>query len=162
MKKALYPIHQIELRLTEMAELFNSMDPTPFHHRNLDIDAEDFLESWALDFPQNSHFKIIIHIEKMPVENPNALVEEAIHNHFYDKAVKQHAILSRLVVETASNSFHLSMSPSSVLAGGFWSDLYGYDLRNTQALFSTKTNDYSHRQRHGAFPSHRTQTHSYC
>lgn len=88
MKKALYPIHQIELRLTEMAELFNSMDPTPFHHRNLDIDAEDFLESWALDFPQNSHFKIIIHIEKMPVENPNALVEEAIHNHFYDKAEK--------------------------------------------------------------------------
>ena len=67
MKKALYPIHQIELRLTEMAELFNLMDPTPFHHRNLDIDAEDFLESWALDFPQNSHFKIIIHIEKIPM-----------------------------------------------------------------------------------------------
>ena len=77
-------------------------------------------------------------------------------------SVKQHAILSRLVVETASNSFYLSMSPSSVLAGGFWSDLYGHDLRNTQALFSTKKNDYSHRQRHGAFPSHRTQTHSYC
>ncbi len=41
--------------------------------------------------------------------------------------VKQCAILSRLGVETASNSFHLSMSPSSVLAGGFWSDLYGHD-----------------------------------
>ena len=41
--------------------------------------------------------------------------------------VKQRAILSRLGVETASNSFHLSMSPSSVLAGGFWSDLYGHD-----------------------------------
>ena len=42
--------------------------------------------------------------------------------------VKQRAILSRLGVETASNSFHLSMSLSSVLAGDFWSDLYGHDL----------------------------------
>ena len=35
--------------------------------------------------------------------------------------VKQHAILSRLGVETASNSFHPSVSRSGVLAGGIWS-----------------------------------------
>ena len=46
----------------------------------------------------------------------------------YYHSVKQRAILSRLGVETASNSFHLSMSLSSVLAGDFWSDLYGHDL----------------------------------
>jgi hypothetical protein len=39
--------------------------------------------------------------------------------------VNRRAILSRLEVETASNSFHLSMSPSSVLAGGIWSVLHG-------------------------------------
>jgi hypothetical protein len=33
------------------------MDPTPLHHRNLDADAEEFLENWALEFPQNSHFR---------------------------------------------------------------------------------------------------------
>ena len=42
--------------------------------------------------------------------------------------VNRRAILSRLGVETASNSFHLSMSPSSVLTGGIWSVLHGYDL----------------------------------
>ena len=42
--------------------------------------------------------------------------------------VNRRAILSRLEVETASNSFHLSMSPSSVLTGGIWSVLHGYDL----------------------------------
>jgi hypothetical protein len=42
--------------------------------------------------------------------------------------VNRRAILSRLVVETASNSFHLSVSPSSVLAGGIWSVLHGYNL----------------------------------
>jgi len=53
MKKSQPPTHQIELRIVELSELFNSMDPTPFHHRNLDPDAEDFLESWALGFPQD-------------------------------------------------------------------------------------------------------------
>ena len=42
--------------------------------------------------------------------------------------VNRRAILSRLGVETASNSFHLSMSPSSILTGGIWSVLHGYDL----------------------------------
>lgn len=42
--------------------------------------------------------------------------------------VNRRAILSRLGLETASNSFHLSVSPSSVLAGGIWSVLHGYDL----------------------------------
>ncbi len=59
------PVHQIELLIVKLSELSNSMDPTPFHHRNLDADAEEFLENWALEFPQNSHFRIIVHIEQM-------------------------------------------------------------------------------------------------
>ena len=31
---------------------------------DIDNDAEEFLESWALEFPQNSHFKIIVHCRK--------------------------------------------------------------------------------------------------
>ena len=45
MSKAHPPVHQIELRVIQLPELFNSMDPTPFHHRDLDTDAEEFLES---------------------------------------------------------------------------------------------------------------------
>jgi len=87
MKKSIPPVHQIELRIVELSELFNSMDPTPFHHRDLDIDAQEFLESWALEFPQGSHFRIIVHIEKMPPEDPTPLVAEAIHNYFQYKVV---------------------------------------------------------------------------
>lgn len=99
MKKSHPPIHQIELRIVELSELFNSMDPTPFHHRNLDPDAEDFLESWALGFPQDSHFKIIVHIEKMPQENPCALVTEAIHNYFEYKSERSKRNLRQLLLE---------------------------------------------------------------
>ena len=99
MKKNHPPVHQIELRIVELPELFNSMDPTPFHHRDLDTDAETFLESWALEFPQDSHFRIIVHIEKMPPDDPAALVAEAIHNHFEYKSVLAWRNLRLLLLE---------------------------------------------------------------
>ena len=93
------PVHQIELRIVELSALFNSMDPTPFHHRDLDIDAREFLESWALEFPQGSHFRIIVHIEKMPLQDPSALVSEAIHNYFEYRAVLARRNLRVMLLE---------------------------------------------------------------
>ncbi len=79
--------HRIELRLRELAQLFNSMDPTPFHHKYLDPDAEQFIESWALEFPSDSRFHITIHLERLPAEgDPTAIVAEAIRNFFEYKA----------------------------------------------------------------------------
>ncbi len=77
-----HPVHRIELRVQEIAQLFNSMDPTPFQHKDLDRDAEDFIESWALEFPQDSRFHITVHLGQMPPQDPTALVAEAIHNYF--------------------------------------------------------------------------------
>ena len=99
MKKSHPPVHQIELRVVELPDLFNSMDPTPFHHRDLDTDAEKFLESWAQEFPPDSHFRIVVHIEKMPQEDPAPLVAEAIHNHFEYKAVLAKRSLRQLLLE---------------------------------------------------------------
>ena len=99
MKKSHPPVHQIEVRISKLAELFNSMDPTPFHHRDLDNDAEEFLESWAMEFPQNSHFRIIVHIEQMPQEDPLPLVTEAIHNYFEYKSVLTKRNLRLLLIE---------------------------------------------------------------
>jgi hypothetical protein len=40
----------LELRVHELAQLFNSMAPTPFHSKALDHKAETFLEVWARGF----------------------------------------------------------------------------------------------------------------
>jgi hypothetical protein len=37
----------IEVRVAELSQLFNSMDPSPFHDKDLDDDAEEFIVSWA-------------------------------------------------------------------------------------------------------------------
>lgn len=99
MKASHPPIHQIEMRIAELSQLFNSMDPTPFHHRDLDTNAERYLESWALEFSQDSHFRIVVHIEEMPQENPAPLVAEAIHNHFEYKSVLAKRKLRLLLLE---------------------------------------------------------------
>jgi hypothetical protein len=98
MKPVSVPHHRIELRLRDLAQLFNSMDPTPFHHKDLDPDAEEFIESWALEFPPDSRFQITIHLEKLPAEgDPTTLVTEAIHNYFDYKAELTRRELNQLL-----------------------------------------------------------------
>lgn len=81
------PVHRIELRLREIAQLFNSMDPTPFHHKDLDPDAEKFIDSWALEFPPGSRFHITVHVPQAALEqDAGTLVAEAIHNFYEYKA----------------------------------------------------------------------------
>ncbi len=99
MRSAHPPVHQIEIRIATLAALFNSMDPTPFHQRDLDRDAVAFLENWALEFPQQSHFCITIHLDQMPATDPSALVAEAIRNFFDDRALRARRGLRRLMRE---------------------------------------------------------------
>lgn len=93
MKNDHFPVHRIELRVHELAQLFNSMDPTPFHHKDLDRHAEEFIESWALEAPQDSRFHLTVHLGQMPQEDPTALVTEAIHNYFdYKSGLARRAV----------------------------------------------------------------------
>jgi hypothetical protein len=78
--------HLIELRIRELTQLFNSMDPTPFHHKDLDPDAEEFIVSWALEHPRNGEFQIAIHLAQPPAADEVGLAREAIHNYFAYRA----------------------------------------------------------------------------
>lgn len=86
-KPARNPVHRIELRLRELAQLFNSLDPAPFFEKDLDPDAEQFIESWALEFPPDSRLQVVVHLERLPGEvDAEALVSTAIRNYFAYKA----------------------------------------------------------------------------
>jgi hypothetical protein len=87
MKRSRLPLHHLELRVTALMQLFNSLDPTPFLNKDLDRSAEAFIESWALGFPPDSRLQITIHLEQVPAEgNATVLMTEAIHNYFAYKA----------------------------------------------------------------------------
>ena len=94
------PVRRIELRLRDFAQLFNSMDPTPFHRKDLDPGAEEFIESWALEFPPDSRIQITVHIQQTPVPlDATSLVTAAIHNFFNYKAELARRELRRLFRE---------------------------------------------------------------
>lgn len=87
MKKSPLPVHHLELRVRELAQLFNSMDPTPFLNKDLDREAEAHIETWAMGFAPDSRLHSTIHLESLPTEgDPSSLMTEAIHNYFDYKA----------------------------------------------------------------------------
>ena len=74
----------IELKLTDLAQLFNSMDPSPFRERDLDHEAEDFIASWAQEHPRDDEFHLVIHLTKAPAEDDKTqpLVQESVRHYF--------------------------------------------------------------------------------
>jgi hypothetical protein len=62
--------HSIKLKLRDMNQLFNSMDPSPFIEKDLDDDAEEFIVSWAREFPPDTPVMLSVHLEQWPTEDP--------------------------------------------------------------------------------------------
>ena len=80
-------VHHIELSLRDVEQLFNTMDPSPFHQKDLDDDAAEFILSWAQEFHRHEPVDLIIHLEKsFDGHNSQRLVEDAVHNYFAYRA----------------------------------------------------------------------------
>jgi hypothetical protein len=63
----------IELRIEEIAQLFDTLDPFPFRERDLDKHAEEYIVSWAREFPRISQSrKIIIHAPENELRSQHA------------------------------------------------------------------------------------------
>ena len=81
---------RIEVRLRELAQLFNSLDPSPFIDRDLDADAEEFIVGWARELPHHGGLELLIHVATPPDPDRAAGVEEAVHHYFASRAaIKQ-------------------------------------------------------------------------
>jgi hypothetical protein len=73
----------IEMRLRTVMQIFNSLDPAPFHEKDLDPDAEAYISEIVQDFPLAQPMKILIHLPCKEAECEEAVtLEKAIRNHF--------------------------------------------------------------------------------
>jgi len=90
-------MHTIQLRLREASQLYNSMDPSPFHDKDLDKDAEEFIVSWAHEYALKEKIQLQIHLEKWPEQDPSAAIEESIHNYFSYRTKLNHLEFKRLL-----------------------------------------------------------------
>ncbi len=58
------------------------MDPSPFQEKDLDRDAEEFIVSWANEFPRGSELSLRVHLVEMPADDPTAMIADAVNNYF--------------------------------------------------------------------------------
>jgi hypothetical protein len=81
------PHHRIEVFVDRIEQLFNSMDPSPFHERDLDDDAEEFIVGWAQEFPRRDPVSLVVHVNQLPAHaDAEHLLETAVHNYFAYRA----------------------------------------------------------------------------
>ena len=81
--------HRIQLKLREVSQLFNTMDPSPFHERDLDDLAEQFILSWTSEFPVKEPVQLTVILTEKPAgEDPERLVRSAVHHHFIERAIQ--------------------------------------------------------------------------
>ena len=97
--------HTIKLKLREMSQLFNSMDPSPFLEKDLDDDAEEFIVSWAREFAPNDPIKLRIYLDQWPAEDPKELIRTAVQNHFTQRARITNLEFKRLLREGRTSLF---------------------------------------------------------
>jgi hypothetical protein len=77
----------IELRLRALAQLFNSLDPSPFHDRDLDDDAETYIVGSARELPTDVNLRIVVHLPAGEAEQARAQgVPSAFANYFGERA----------------------------------------------------------------------------
>ncbi|HXH03504.1 MAG TPA: hypothetical protein VNN09_09305 [Candidatus Competibacteraceae bacterium] len=118
----------IEIRLHRLEQLFNSLDPAPFHERDLDPDAEQYIVSAAEELPAHEAFRLVFHLAPQALERlPPEGLEQAIHHYFqYQLALQRHALrgamrLARHALLFAVLFLALSLSLSELLSGlGNW------------------------------------------
>ncbi len=64
-------------------QLFNSLDPAPFHEKDLDEDAEEYIVGTVREFPLKTPMKLDIYLPaEAAARQSRELVAEAIHNFF--------------------------------------------------------------------------------
>jgi hypothetical protein len=92
--------HRIEIRLHDINQLFNTMDASPFHEKDLDADAEEFIVSWAREFPIQDPLILAIHLgQDAPSRIPDQVVEEAVQHYFTYRASISRLEFRRLMRE---------------------------------------------------------------
>jgi hypothetical protein len=72
----------IEIRLSNVSQIFNSFDPSPFLEKDLDEDTESYIVQSVSEFPLKTPLKLVFYLPKQSDDEEIPILHEAIHNYF--------------------------------------------------------------------------------
>lgn len=120
----------IEVHVSELKQLFHSLDPTPFRERDLDPKAEEFIASWARELPLEKPLALVVHVDvELPSVDEVQVLRNAFRKYFGERAVQTRRRLRQLFrVGRTSLTIGLVFLAASILVG----DLMAIVLRDTR------------------------------
>lgn len=79
--------NEIEIRVSELRQLFDAIDPSPFGERDLDPRAVAFIIAWARDLRRDAPLALRVHLDRPSGRSDDeALLREAVHQFFAARA----------------------------------------------------------------------------
>ncbi|MCC7009815.1 MAG: hypothetical protein IT184_13495 [Acidobacteria bacterium] len=117
----------IEVRVGELRQLFNAIDPSPFRERDLDPRAEEFIVDWARDYPHDAALALRVHLERgAGLADEAALLRDAVHEYFHQRAIEAQRRLRDLFRRgRISLVIALCFLAASTAAGDVLADSFG-------------------------------------
>jgi hypothetical protein len=89
---------RIEVHVTELKQLFNAIDPSPFREKDLDPSAEEFIVSWAREGHHDARLALLVYLDR-PAGLPEepAILRDAIREFFSHRAQSARRRLRQLL-----------------------------------------------------------------
>jgi hypothetical protein len=122
----------LRLALRNVAQLFNSFDPSPFYEKDLDDDAETYLVSWARDLHPQAELRLTLYLKERPAEpDPERWIARAIQHHYGERARLEQAARQRLLRQGRAS---LAIGVAFLTVCMLLAQLFGRDADDTLSM----------------------------
>ncbi len=93
-------MESLKLNIVDPMQLFNSMDPAPFHERDLDAQVVDYIVDWAQEVASNAPLGLVVTVQhELAPAYSAGLIRDAVHMSFQRRALAKRRALKRLLRE---------------------------------------------------------------
>ena len=87
----------LDIRVGELRQLFNAMDPAPFRERDIDPNAETYIVDWAQEVRAGRALGLVVHLAReRAAPQAESMLRESVDDYFRRRAVATRARLRRL------------------------------------------------------------------
>jgi hypothetical protein len=87
----------LDLQVATLRQLFNAMDPAPFHERELDPNADEYIVAWARETGAGQALGLSVRLTRDATSDAEStLLREAVHEHFRQRAASARHALRQL------------------------------------------------------------------
>src|SRR5690242_20711473 len=87
----------VEVRLREVNQLFDVLDPSPFHEKELNRSAEEYLVESAKELTSGGLREVVLYLEGLEFANGKTAVGDAIRAHFSRRSAVLRRTLRQLL-----------------------------------------------------------------